>query len=109
MGRSNLILAILVVVAAAGCSRSPSTSTTGTAAYTGRLRIDAGTEYVALDVPSPIGGACEGWNTVQIRKPGISGSGMTNIICWKRSGDMITITDRGGTAQKSGPASVWSD
>lgn len=78
-------------------------------AYTGRLSIDVGTEYAALDAPSTIGGECEGWNTVEIRKPGMPGTGMTDIVCWKREGDNITLSDRTGAQRKSGPASIWSN
>lgn len=97
---------VSIVVLTAGCSPGPDTSTF---TYTGRLSIDSGTEYAALEVPSSIGGACDGWNTVEIRNPGMPGTGMTNVVCWKRNGDDITITDRIGTQQQSGPASNWSD
>lgn len=100
--RGKAILALAVL--SAGCS--PHQNDTS---YTGRFRVDAGAEYVALDVPSSIGGACEGWRTVEIRKPGMPGTDMTNIVCWKRSGDMITLSDHIGLQQKSGPASLWSD
>ncbi len=88
----------------AACSQEPSAEP-----YTGRFKIDAGTEYVALDAPSTIGGACTGWNTVSIRKPGQSVGGMDNVICWKRDGDSITITARDGNRQTPGPAAAWSD
>lgn len=76
--------------------------------YTGKLRIDAGTEYVALEYPSSIGGACEGWNALQIREPGNSG-GMENIVCWKREGDNITVTDGAGVKRTTGSAALWAD
>lgn len=78
------------------------------AEYTGRFRIDAGTEYAALEYSSSIGGACEGWKTLQIRRPGTN-SGMENVICWKREGDDITVTDRAGAQRHSGPALLWTD
>lgn len=77
--------------------------------YTGVLKIDAGTEYAAIEAPSAIGGACEGWNTIEIRKPGQVGTAMTNIVCWKREGENITLNDQSGALRKSGPASIWSD
>lgn len=95
---------VVLALACAACSSQHSNP-----AYTGRLKIDAGTEYAALDAPSTIGGACEGWKAVEIRKPGMAGSGMTDIVCWKREGDSITLTDRTGSQRKSGPASIWSD
>jgi hypothetical protein len=76
--------------------------------YTGRFKIDAGTEYAALEYSSSIGGACEGWNALQIRKPGTS-SGMENVICWKREGENITVTDKTGAQRHSGPAALWTD
>jgi hypothetical protein len=100
----TLALPILFTLACTACSPQESTK-----AYTGILKIDAGTEYAALESPSNIGGACSGWNTVEIRKPGQPGTGMTNIVCWKREGDNITLNDRAGSQQKSGPASIWSD
>lgn len=88
----------------AGCSQEPASKP-----YTGRFKVDAGTEYVALDTPSSIGGACSGWSTISIRKPGQSAGGMDNVICWKRDGDNIVITARDGNRQTPGPASAWSD
>ena len=93
-----------VVAACSACSPQTSTPT-----YTGVLKIDAGTEYAALETPSSIGGACDGWNTVEIRKPGVPGSGMTNIVCWRREGDNITLSDKTGAQRKSGPAAIWSN
>lgn len=77
--------------------------------YTGKLKIDANTEYVAMDYPSPIGGACSGWKAVSIQMLGDSRSGITNVICWKRSGEEIVITDESGSKQTAGPIGVWSD
>ena len=77
--------------------------------YTGRFKVDAGTEYVALDAPSTIGGACTGWNAVSIRKPGQAAGGMDNVICWKRDGDTIIVTSKDGSRQTSAPAAAWSD
>lgn len=77
--------------------------------YTGKFRVDSGTEYVTVDTPSSIGGACEGWNTLSIRKPGEYGTGLTNLLCWKRIGDDIVLTDRTGAQKTSGPAKLWYD
>jgi hypothetical protein len=77
-------------------------------AYTGRFRIDAGTEYAALETPSFIGGACTGWNALEIRKSGAE-FGLRDVICWKREGDDITVTDRSGAQRQSGPAALWKD
>lgn len=77
--------------------------------YTGRFKVDAGTEYVALEIPSSIGGACTGWNAVAIRRPGETSGGLMNVICWKRDGGNIVITARDGKRQTPGPASAWSD
>lgn len=77
--------------------------------YTGRFKVDADIEYVALETPSSIGGACSGWSTVSIRKPGQNGGGMDNLICWKRDGDNIIITARDGNRQTPGPAAAWYD
>lgn len=86
------------------CSQEPASKP-----YTGRFKVDSGTEYVALDTPSSIGGACSGWGTVSIRKPGQSAGGMDGMICWKRDGDNIVITARDGNRQTPGPAAAWSD
>mgnify|MGYP000899726775 CR=1 FL=1 len=101
-----LIAASLAAVTAlmAACSPEPATKP-----YTGRFKVDTGTEYVALDTPSTIGGACAGWATVSIRKPGQSSGGMDNVICWKRDGDTIIITARDGLKQTPAPAAAWSD
>lgn len=98
------LLIVLVCVVFVAC-----TPQENGAPYTGRLKIDAGTEYAALDSPSRIGGACDGWNAVEIRRPGMAGTGMVDIICWKRQGDSIAITDRTGSHHPSGSASLWVD
>jgi hypothetical protein len=100
----KLVLPIAFALSCVACSPQQSSPT-----YTGLLKVDAGTEYAALETPSSIGGACDGWNTVEIRKPGQPGTGMSNLVCWKREGDNITLTDRTGTQRKSGPAAIWSD
>lgn len=100
----KIVLPAALALSCIACSpqqRSPT--------YTGLLKIDAGTEYAALETPSSIGGACEGWNTLEIRKPNQPGTGMSNLLCWKREGDNITLTDRTGTQRKSGTAAIWSD
>ncbi|MDX3774183.1 hypothetical protein QE250_08670 [Chromatiaceae bacterium AAb-1] len=97
-------LSLSLLLACTACSPQESRPT-----YTGLLKIDAGTEYAALETPSSIGGACDGWNTVEIRKPSQPGTGISNLICWKREGDNITVTDLTGAQRKSGPAAIWSD
>lgn len=77
--------------------------------YTGRFKVDSETVYVALDTPSSIGGACAGWNTVEIRKAGQTSGGIANVVCWKRNGADITLTGRDGKQQTSAPAAAWSD
>jgi len=60
----------------------------------GVLHIDAGTDYVFLDRPTTVGGACKGWKAVSIQAPGPAGSGMTRIICWKElNGQLLTATE----------------
>lgn len=100
----SLITASIAAVLLAACSQEPASKP-----YTGRFKVDASTEYAALDVPSSIGGACSGWSTVSIRKPGQSTGGMDNVICWRRDGDNIVITARDGNRQTPGPAAAWSD
>lgn len=100
----KIILPIAFALSCAACSQQQSNPT-----YTGLLKIDAGTEYAALETPSSIGGACHGWNTLEIRKPNQPGTGMSDLLCWKRESDNITLTDRAGTQRKSGPIAIWSD
>ncbi|WP_147400382.1 hypothetical protein [Acidovorax cavernicola] len=60
----------------------------------GVLNIDAGTDYVFLDRPTTIGGACKGWKTISIQRPGSASSDMTNLMCWKESkGLLLTATE----------------
>jgi hypothetical protein len=92
---------VVLALCAASCSNSGPT-------YTGVLRVDDRTEYAALETPSMIGGACTGWNTVEIRKRD-GGDGLANVVCWKREGDQIAITDASGARKESGPASAWAD
>lgn len=100
----KIVCAAAACIALLGCSDQPSSKP-----YTGRFKIDAGTEYVALDIPSIIGGACTGWSAVEIRKPGQSSGAIQNIICWKREGDNITITSSDGKRRTTGPAALWTD
>jgi len=100
----SLINATGTILLATACTQESTSKT-----YTGRFKVDAGTEYIALDTPSNIGGSCIGWNTVSIRKPGQNTDGLDNVICWKRDGDQIIITARDGNRQTSGPAAAWSD
>ena len=93
----------LSCVLIAGCNPSSEQS------YTGRLRIDSGTEYAALEEPSPIGGACSGWNALEIRRPGQPGSGTVNVVGWRREGTDIALTSRDGSQRSSGPAAIWRD
>ena len=79
----------------------------GEVRYTGKMRIDSGTEYVALEEPSYIGGACDGWNAVEIREPGAT-RGMRSQLCWRREGGMIAVATKAGAPQSS-HASLWSD
>ena len=105
MGRLLIAASIAVaILLAAGCSKEPASKP-----YTGRFKVDSGTEYVALDTPTSIGGACSGWSVVSIRKSGQSAGGMDNVICWKREGGNIIITARDGNRQTPGPAAAWSD
>lgn len=76
--------------------------------YTGKFKIDAETEYVALNHSSSIGGACEGWSALEIRKTGAS-SGLDNVVCWMRDGENIAITGQDGSQKTSGPSSMWID
>ena len=100
----KIIAPIALALSCVACSPQQ-----GNRAYTGILKIDAGTEYAALEIPSSIGGACEGWNTMEIRKPSEPSSGISNLLCWKREGDNITVTDQTGTQLKSGTAAIWTD
>jgi len=100
----KIVCAAAAGIALLGCSDQP-----GSKPYTGRFKIDAGTEYVALDTPSTIGGACTGWSAVEIRKPGQSAGAIQNIICWKREGDNLIITSGDGKRHTSGPAALWTD
>lgn len=78
--------------------------------YTGRFRIDHGTEYVALEEPSQIGGACSGWKAVEIRDPNNrSGWSTKKVICWKHDGENIVITGKTGEKKTPGPAKLWKD
>ncbi|WJI14938.1 hypothetical protein MWN52_15105 [Pseudoxanthomonas winnipegensis] len=76
--------------------------------YTGRLRVDSGTMFVLRDQPTSLGGACAGWNTVSMERPDGSDA-MTNLMCWRRDGDTITVTTEKGDMRKTHPASMLTD
>jgi len=86
-----------------------SSASRNTARYTGVMRIDSGTEYVALNEPSSIGGGCDGWNAVAIQKPGAPSTAMKGLICWKLIDGKMAITDKFGSQRTAGPVSAWSD
>ncbi|WP_295981015.1 hypothetical protein [uncultured Variovorax sp.] len=89
-----------LVMAAAACAVHAQARTTPTPGVVGTMRIDAGTDYVFLDRPTTIGGACRGWKAVSIQAPGPAGSGRTNLLCWKESnGQLLTATEARVTAQ----------
>ena len=102
--KKTLTLAAASALLATGCSPEPASKP-----YTGRFKVDSETVYVALDTPSSIGGACSGWNTVEIRKAGQPSGGVANVVCWKRNGADITLTGRDGKQQTSALAAAWSD
>lgn len=77
--------------------------------YTGVIKVSPDMEYVALNKPSTIGGACEGWSAVAIQRTGTISSPITNLICWKLVEGRMAITDKVGSKQTSGPVSAWSD
>ncbi|MET3394891.1 MULTISPECIES: hypothetical protein [Variovorax] len=89
-----------IVMAAAACGAPAQTPTPLSPGVAGVLRIDAGTDYVFLDRPTTIGGACRGWKAVSIQAPGPVGSGRTNLMCWKESnGQLLTATEARVTPQ----------
>uniref|UniRef100_UPI003341F2BC hypothetical protein n=1 Tax=Castellaniella defragrans TaxID=75697 RepID=UPI003341F2BC len=77
--------------------------------YTGALRINSDMEYVALDQPSTIGGACDGWNAIAVQKPGMPATATTNTLCWKLENGGMAVTDKDGKQKTIGPISAWSD
>lgn len=89
----RLITILILVALSFGCSVQESEK-----AYTGAFKIDAdaGTEYAALSVPSTLGGACRGWSAVEVQKLGMPGTGMRNLLCSKRTGDRIAISNSTG-------------
>jgi hypothetical protein len=89
-----------IVMAAAACAASAQTRKPFPPGVVGVMRIDAGTEYVFLDRPTTVGGACKGWKAVSIQAPGPAGSGLTNLMCWKESnGRLLTATEAKVTPQ----------
>ncbi|SEK11207.1 hypothetical protein SAMN05216567_11054 [Variovorax sp. OK605] len=93
MGRIFLAGIVMATVACVACGAAAQTRKPFPPGVVGVLPIDAGTEYVFLDRPTTLGGACKGWKAVSIQKPGELGSGMMAIMCWKESnGQLLTAT-----------------
>ena len=89
-----------IVMAAAACAAPAQTRKPLPPGVAGVMRIDAGTDYVFLDRPTTVGGACRGWKAVSIQAPGQAGSGRTNLMCWKESnGQLLTATEARVTPQ----------
>lgn len=90
MGR---IIFLGIVMATASWSASGQTRKPFPPGVVGAMQVDAGTEYVFLDRPSTVGGACRGWKAVSIQQPGRLGSGTLGVMCWKESnGQLLTAT-----------------
>lgn len=90
MGR---IIFLGIVMATAAWSASGQTRKPFPPGVIGAMQADAGTEYVFLDRPSTVGGACSGWKAVSIQQPGRLGSGTLGVMCWKESnGQLLTAT-----------------
>jgi hypothetical protein len=89
-----------IVMATAAFAASAQTRKPLPPGVVGVMRIDAGTDYVFLDRPTTVGGACKGWKAVSIQAPGPAGSGITNLMCWKESnGQLLTATEQKVTPQ----------
>ena len=83
-------MAAMLLTACSDTSPSlPDTSPSLPLGVAGIMHVDGGTDYVFSTAPSQIGGACSGWNTVSIQKPGQGSSGMVNLMCWKEEGGLI--------------------
>ncbi len=90
MGR---IIFLGIVMVTAAWSASGQTRKPFPPGVVGAMQVDAGTEYVFLDRPSTVGGACRGWKAVSIQQPGRLGSGTLGVMCWKESnGQLLTAT-----------------
>lgn len=82
-----------IVMATAAWSAAGQTRKPFPPGVVGAMQVDAGTEYVFLDRPSTVGGACRGWKAVSIQQPGRLGSGTLGVMCWKESnGQLLTAT-----------------
>jgi hypothetical protein len=57
----------------------------------GVQRIDAGTDYVFKDEPTPIGGACSGWKKISIGPRGHSKDDITTLMCWREASGMLHV------------------
>lgn len=89
----RIVFLLGIVTAAAACTAAAQTRKPFPPGVVGVLPIDAGTEYVFLDRPSTVGGACKGWKAVSIQPPGRLGAGTTGVMCWKESnGQLLTAT-----------------
>lgn len=105
------ILASLVALVLTACSGGGTTAGEPHVPgkpYTGRMDTGRGLVFIAREEPSTIGGACDGWNRLELAKPDGSES-MDDLLCWKREGNDITLQDKSGGQRQSGPAAVWYD
>jgi len=86
------ITCVCVLLMLAGCDSQSAHFPDG---VVGILHVDSGTDYVFRTTPTEIGGACVGWNTVSIQRPGQDSTGKTNLMCWKEeNGSLHTATER---------------
>lgn len=77
--------------------------------YTGKLRIDSGTEFQLMEYASEIGGECAGWKAVSLQKPGDPSSGMTNLMCWREVGNRVEVNTKTGEGRRSDPKTNFTD
>lgn len=75
----------------------------------GVTHVDAGTDYVYLNKPTSISGACSGWNTVLIAKRGDRATGRTWEMCWKEDGGTLRVTTEKGDSPQSAPIDTMLD
>lgn len=80
------MLICMVAVLLTACADRSSSLPPGVA---GIMHIDAGTEFVFSTIPSRVGGACKGWNTVSVQKPGQGSTGIVDLMCWREVGGLI--------------------
>ncbi|KVM84531.1 hypothetical protein WJ60_21165 [Burkholderia ubonensis] len=100
--KATVIACMVIALSLLGCDNHSSSLPEG---VVGVVHVDDGTDYVFRSVTTRIAGACKGWSTVSIQRPGHDSTGITDLMCWKEIDGMLHTANEHGEQPKTYPMS----